>query len=82
MAHARCMLDNEGYKHALSICNSYCFFYDKSGYANAPGCRICAYIACLVVMVCLRKIAIFGNGKTNALLLLRSLDKSGDRVYK
>ena len=25
MAHARCVLDNEGYKHTLAICNTYCF---------------------------------------------------------
>jgi hypothetical protein len=25
MAHARCMLDTKGYKHALIICNTYCF---------------------------------------------------------
>ena len=24
-AHAHCMLDTEGYKHALRICNTYCF---------------------------------------------------------
>jgi hypothetical protein len=24
MAHAHCVLDNEGYKHALTICNTYC----------------------------------------------------------
>ena len=23
MAHAHCMLDNEGYKHTLTICNTY-----------------------------------------------------------
>jgi hypothetical protein len=25
MAHVHCMLDNEGYKHTLIICNTYCF---------------------------------------------------------
>jgi len=25
MAHSHCMLDNWGYKHALRICNTYCF---------------------------------------------------------
>jgi len=25
MAHARCMLDNLGYKHNLSVSNIYCF---------------------------------------------------------
>jgi hypothetical protein len=25
MAHAHCMLDTEGYKHALKICNTYSF---------------------------------------------------------
>jgi hypothetical protein len=24
MAHAHCMLDTEGYKHTLRICNTYC----------------------------------------------------------
>jgi hypothetical protein len=27
-------------------------FYGNSGYANAPGCYICTYNACLVMMVC------------------------------
>ena len=25
MAHGHCMLDNQGYKHAFRICNTYCF---------------------------------------------------------
>ena len=25
MAHAHCMLDTKGYKHTLTICNTYCF---------------------------------------------------------
>ena len=25
MAHAHCMLYNKGYKHTLTICNTYCF---------------------------------------------------------
>ena len=25
MAHAHCMLDTQGYKHTLRICNAYCF---------------------------------------------------------
>ena len=26
MAHEHCMLDNQGYKHSLRICNTYCFY--------------------------------------------------------
>jgi hypothetical protein len=25
MAHAHCMLDTRGYKHTLTLCNTYCF---------------------------------------------------------
>ena len=25
MAHARCMLENKGYRHTLSTCHTYCF---------------------------------------------------------
>ena len=25
MAHAQCILDNQGYKHTLRICNTFCF---------------------------------------------------------
>jgi hypothetical protein len=25
MAHAHCMLDNQGYRHTVIICNMYCF---------------------------------------------------------
>jgi len=25
MVHAHCMLDNKGYKHTLSMCNTFCF---------------------------------------------------------
>jgi len=25
MAHALCMLDDQGYKHTLRICNTFCF---------------------------------------------------------
>ena len=26
MAHAHCILDNQGYKHTLTICNNHCFY--------------------------------------------------------
>jgi len=26
MTHVHCMLDNEGYRHTLRICNTYCYF--------------------------------------------------------
>jgi hypothetical protein len=29
MAHAHCMLDKQGYKHKLTICNNYCFSTEK-----------------------------------------------------
>ena len=35
MAHALCMLHNEGYKHTLRICNNF-FPHGNNGYANAP----------------------------------------------
>jgi hypothetical protein len=33
MAHAHCMLDKKGYKHAIRRC--FMFFYGNNGYANA-----------------------------------------------
>jgi hypothetical protein len=30
MAHAHCMLDTKGYRHALGICNAYCFYIAAS----------------------------------------------------
>ena len=29
MAHAHCMLDTQGYKRTLSICNTHCFALEK-----------------------------------------------------
>ena len=33
--HAHCMLDTQGYKHTLRICNIYCFSPAAAGYPNA-----------------------------------------------
>jgi hypothetical protein len=35
-----CILDNEGYKHTLRMCDTYCSFYGKSGYANTLQCYV------------------------------------------
>ena len=36
MTHARLMLDTQGYKHTLRVCNTYSFFHCNSGYTKAP----------------------------------------------
>ena len=35
MVHAHCVLDTEGYKHTLGICNAYCFS-TTPGFTKAP----------------------------------------------
>ena len=42
------MLNNYGYRHTLSICNTYCIFYGNNGYSKAPQGYVYIYIACLV----------------------------------
>ena len=34
------MLNNRGYRHTFRICNTYCLFYGKIGYANATQCYV------------------------------------------
>jgi hypothetical protein len=40
MVYARCMLDNQGYKHILRICNTYCFFNCNNGFTKVPKCYV------------------------------------------
>ena len=40
MAHAHCMLDTYGYKHTLTVRNTYCSFHYNSGCLNAPQCYV------------------------------------------
>jgi len=39
-AHAHCMLDTLGYKHTLTIWNTYCFFHCNSCCTAAPQCYV------------------------------------------
>ena len=39
MAHAHCMLDTAGYKHALRVCNSYCFPLQRWLHERFPSLR-------------------------------------------
>ena len=49
MAHAHCMLDTQGYRHTLRICNTYSFSTATMvSYANARQCYVCTYTARLV----------------------------------
>jgi hypothetical protein len=50
MAHALCMLDTKGYKHALTICNTYCFFTQQWLQERATTLRY-TYIACFAYIV-------------------------------
>ena len=40
MAHAHFMLDIYGYKHTLTVRNTYCSFHYNSGCLNAPQCHV------------------------------------------
>jgi len=50
MALAHCMLDTKGYRHALRICNNYCFSTTTMVYERASLLRH-MYISCLVIFV-------------------------------
>ena len=50
MAHARCMVDDLGYKHTHRICNTYCVFHSKNGCTNAP--QRYAILAALFYFAC------------------------------
>jgi hypothetical protein len=39
VAHAHCMLDTEGYRHTVKICNTYCFILQQ-WFLNAPQCYV------------------------------------------
>jgi hypothetical protein len=45
MAHARCMLDTKGYKHALIICNNCCFPTTTMVARKCP--KVTLYVHCL-----------------------------------
>jgi len=47
MAHAHCMLDVQGYKHTLRICNTHCFFHYNNGCTNAPQCYVIPTLSAL-----------------------------------
>ena len=40
MEHAHCMLDTYGYKHTLTVRNTYCLFHYKNGCLDAPQCYV------------------------------------------
>jgi hypothetical protein len=44
------MLDNYGYRHTLTICNTYCFSSCNDSFANLPQCYVSMYIARLVIL--------------------------------
>ena len=55
-----CSTGSYGYRHTLRICNTYCFFYNNNGYANASQCYatrslpnsfLCTYHAFLLFIV-------------------------------
>jgi hypothetical protein len=48
-AHALCMPDKEGYRHALRICNNYCFSMATAARERASILRY-TYIVCLIYL--------------------------------
>ena len=48
MAYGHCMLDTQGYKHSLRICNIYLFLHCNVGCMNAPQC----YVICTLPVLC------------------------------
>ena len=40
MALAHCMTDTQGYKHTLTICNTFCSFHCNNGCPNAHQCYV------------------------------------------
>jgi hypothetical protein len=44
-AHALCMLDKEGYKHTLRICNTYCF--SMATIVTRKRLNVTLYVLCL-----------------------------------
>jgi len=45
MAHVHCMLDNEGYRHTLRICNTY--YYSTATMVTRMHLNVILYINCL-----------------------------------
>jgi len=57
MAHAHCMLDSQGCKHTLRICNTDCFSTATIAALNAPRCHVIRTLPlclALVVVICSR----------------------------
>jgi len=53
MAHAHCMLDNQGYKNTHKTCNTFCFFHCKNSCTNVPECHVIHTLSvCLSVLSC------------------------------
>jgi hypothetical protein len=40
MAHVHFMLDTQGYKHPLTLCNTYCSLHCNNGCLNTPRCNV------------------------------------------
>jgi len=47
MAHAHSVVDNEGYRHKFSVCNTYCFSTATVVARTRPSVTL-HYLACLV----------------------------------
>jgi len=45
MAHAHCMLNTSGYKHTLTICNTYCFY--TANVVTRTHLNVTLYVHCL-----------------------------------
>ena len=71
MVHAHCVLDTEGYKHTLRICNTYCFS-TTPGFTKAPdlhythnACLTCdGKVLCAVCFTDLTNIRIYAQGSS------------------
>jgi hypothetical protein len=52
MVHVDCVLDTEGYKHTLRICNTYCCS-TATGCMNAPKCYVSHTVHVLLILLVL-----------------------------
>ena len=47
MAHAHCMLDTQGYRHTLRMCNTYCF--SREPMVTRTRLSVTLYVHCCLV---------------------------------
>jgi Pyruvate/2-oxoacid:ferredoxin oxidoreductase delta subunit len=52
MAHAHCLLDTYGYRHALRICNTYCF--STATMFTRTNLYVTLYVHCMSCLICVQ----------------------------